>query len=567
MKNKLKFFIAILFVTFFAGGAFSREDQVLKAMKDELGRTVSKLKLENLSKPYFVSYYVGDSSGYYAGASFGDLVSENSSVYRSGKAEVRIGEKKFDSSNFISNFRDYRPLNRSLPISDDYDSVRKSLWLMSDEAYKIALERYSQKDAYRKKKDIKEIYGDVTEEAPVEYLESSGKFGKIEPEKYREWIKKLSSIFKKYPNIQDSDVFLNYSLITKRFVNSENTSYRTFSSELSVSVFLSMQNDEGFRINDSKIFLHNNPAGLDLDRMEKEVDEYARSMNEAYNSEKVDYYVGPALFEGQAAGEFFNQLFVRNISFNPKPWADKDEWLKYYYEIPKLNERIGKRIFPAFISAYDDPSETSFGEDLIGNYKVDSEGVKPGRLELVKKGKLEHIYASRVPDKSIRKSNGHGRGTVNSFVTASAGNVFINSEKALPYKELLGKITAMGKEQELEYVVVVKKIASYKDSEKLIGDPVLAYKLNLKTMKRTPINISEFDGMGLRALRDIAATGDEKMVYNFYQSDPYSYTGGQYSTSIICPSSILIQEIELKKTDKKTDKKPYLPNPYFSMRD
>jgi len=111
--------------------------------------------------------------------------------------------------------------------------------------------------------------------------------------------------------------------------------------------------------------------------------------------------------------------------------------------------------------------------------------------------------------------------------------------------------------------LIIKRIEKNSENEKLIGEPILAYKLDIKTKKEIPVDISEFDGIGFRALRDIIATDDKYLVYNFNQKDPLSL--GYYPTSIICPKTILTQEIELKKTEKKTEKKPYLKNPYFRI--
>ncbi|GAB4029872.1 MAG: hypothetical protein Fur0012_04860 [Elusimicrobiota bacterium] len=557
-----KILLTILFFSAVSGSA--QNDAVLRAMKDEVNRTVSRLKLENFDRPYFASCYVSDSSETYVSASFGDIKEKNFSFRRNGRMEVRVGNSKFDSSNYISNFRDYKPVYRSLPLSDDYDAVRKSLWLMADEAYKTAVERYSQKDAYRKKKDIKDIYGDLTEERPEVYYEKLSSCGEINLPHYEAWVKRLSLLFRKYPNVQDSDVNIRFSSIGKRFVNSEGSSYVTFSCEAAIYVYARMQNEDGYKIADSKDFLYASWKDINEQEVEKSIEDYALALNAAYKAEKVDYYVGPAIFEKEAAAEFLNQLFVRNISFNPKPWAEKDEWLKYYYEIPKLTERLGKRVLPGFISVYDDPLVKSFnGVSLLGYYPIDSEAVKPQKLDLVKKGRLEAIYSSRIPWENYKKSNGHGRSPYNFFSYASAGNVFFSSEKKFSEKELNERLTAIGKEQELDYVLVISKISSYKNSDKMMGEPVLAYKLDLKTGKRTPLNLSQFDGIGLRALRDIEAASDKDIVYNFYQGDPYSYANSSVPTSIICPSALLIREIELKKTEEKPEKKPYLDHPFF----
>ncbi len=559
MKKTL--FLSFIFLSVYAS---AQSDPVLSAASDELQRTVTRLKLDKYPAPYFASYYIADSSENFVSASFGELKESNSYFNRNARVEIRIGSSEFDSSNYISNFRDYKPLYRSLAVQDDYDLIRKGLWLMSDDAYKIAVERYSQKQSYRKKKDIKDVYGDLDSQPPFKHIEEPVSCGGFDKQYWEDRIKKISGEFRKYPNIFDSDVDMRFNAITRRFVDSQSISYRTYYCQAMLSVSVYTQNESGYKVKDSQNFLYASWQEAKSDDIESKVNEYAKAINDSYKAEKLDYYVGPAVFTGQAAAEFINQLFVRNISFNPKPWAEKDEWLKYYYHIPKLKERIGKRVLPGFVDVFDDPSVKEYeGKRLSGHYVVDSQGIAAPRLDLVRKGKLEAIYASRTPDEQTKKSNGHGRTGYDFFPYASAGNLFFVSEKNLSEKELKEKLMAMGKEQELDYVLVIKKVSIYKDSEKEIGDPILVYKLDLKTGVEKPVDISEFEGIGLRALRDIEASSLENQVYNFYQRGPYSYYPSPVPSSIICPQSLLIREIELKKTQEKPEKKPYLKHPYF----
>ena len=53
------------------------EDTLLKAMRDELKRSLKKLQLENLEKPYYLSYRIAETQSISAAASFGALSSSN----------------------------------------------------------------------------------------------------------------------------------------------------------------------------------------------------------------------------------------------------------------------------------------------------------------------------------------------------------------------------------------------------------------------------------------------------------------------------------------------------------
>src|SRR6185437_2282319 len=67
-------------------------DQTLRAMHDEMARSVSRLQIEGQQKPFYIEYRLVDLDIRAVSASFGALVSVN----------VRVGDYHLDSSNFLS---------------------------------------------------------------------------------------------------------------------------------------------------------------------------------------------------------------------------------------------------------------------------------------------------------------------------------------------------------------------------------------------------------------------------------------------------------------------------------
>ena len=89
--------------------AFAADDIVLKAMRDELARSMKKLQLETLQKPYFIAYRSVDMANCVVNASFGALVlnaceppSGGGFRSRSMNVEVRVGDYVRDNTNFFS---------------------------------------------------------------------------------------------------------------------------------------------------------------------------------------------------------------------------------------------------------------------------------------------------------------------------------------------------------------------------------------------------------------------------------------------------------------------------------
>jgi predicted Zn-dependent protease len=562
MKTRLCLLLTLLLATPAAA------DRTLDAMRDELERTMSRLAMPGMQKAYFASYLLSDSTDYAVSASFGELVDSGTPVSRGAAAEIRIGGRSFDSSGYAgSDFRSFRPVTGGAVIEDDYDAVRAALWALSDHAYKAALEKHAQKKAYSEKKGIKELYGDLSEEKRVSVLEQVHSAPEFPKESWESRVKELSSVFRGYPGVQSSEVRVECTRRVNRFVNSEGTRYRVNADKAHFYVYAEVQTPEGLKVSDRRELHWPSCADIPAQKeLLEEVGGFARLMDGLSRSPAGEVYLGPVLFEGDAAAEFIGQLFVRGISFPRRAWADNDDYLKYYIDKGGLTERVGMRVLPGFISVHDDPAETAAaGKPLAGYYRVDSEGVRPGRLELVKNGRLANVYMSRGPVKGFPSSNGHGRAALNEFPSGRPGNVFFTSRKTAPAAELKKRLLELAAEQELDYAVIVRRLASETtlDLENILAAPVLAWKV-YRDGREELINGVEFTGVTYRALRDIVLTSDEPYIYNYYQPGPYAMSRGSVAASIVSPSAVLVQEMELKRTDRKPDRAPYIGHPFFA---
>src|SRR5882724_1597591 len=81
--------------------AQEKEDVVMKAMNDELARTVSQLHVADLEKPYFFSYRIDDLDSAMISATLGGVTQSNPMRTRIIGVEVRVGDYAFDNSNYV----------------------------------------------------------------------------------------------------------------------------------------------------------------------------------------------------------------------------------------------------------------------------------------------------------------------------------------------------------------------------------------------------------------------------------------------------------------------------------
>ena len=154
-----------------SGAAFAlhaaQTDAVLDAMQAELKRSMT-LTLNQLDKPYYLSYTVDDEHTWSASASFGGLISSNNSDYRVPRLRLRVGDYKFDNSNWTgSNAAGPRYNLRAFPVEDANPLVlRQYLWLATDSAFKGSLQSIARKRAALRNVTVSEELPDFAPTKP-----------------------------------------------------------------------------------------------------------------------------------------------------------------------------------------------------------------------------------------------------------------------------------------------------------------------------------------------------------------------------------------------------------------
>lgn len=531
-------------------------DNVFKAMKDEMARSMDKLRMDSLQKPYFLGYQALEGRSLKITACFGAVESEHAAPYRRLRVDLRVGSPAFDNSNYAPNaWEGYRvETDWSVPLEDNYDSLRYSIWSATDKAYKKALENHSKKKAYKESKNITELYDDMTPRPPYRLFRDA-KGETLDAALWRENIRKVSAVFLKYPAVKYSKVRLGFQSGVARFLDSEGSAFKRPDCRGWVIIEAKAYAPDGFPLSagDEQDFCLAKDAPA-LDKLIEKAEETGRILSGMDRSVQIKAYIGPVLFEKDAAGMFFDYFLAANLSNPREVWTTPNKWSSeaVYRRPGALVERLDMRVLSPFLNVTDEPSERYFkGKPLIGHYEVDDEGVPARKLNLVGKGKLLEYYMSRAATRDFKRSNGHGRADFTDYASGSPSNVFIRPEagsaKILPLEELKKKLIAMCREQELEYCLIIKGLDN-------MTSPFSAYRIYVKDGHEEPAHGLEFTGISLRALRDITAVSKEMNVY---------YPDWSAPGSIISPS-ILVTEMEVKKTDTKPEKTPYLPHPYFA---
>ena len=437
------------------------QDSVLfKALSDELGRTMERLRLEDAPKPYFVAYRVQAIAGVVARASMGATVGWRHNHRRQLHVEVRVGSRALDNTNFLGNHSGAMLLpfaSTSLPLTDDYENLRRHIWLTTDVAYKDALSALAGKKAALQNKKRFEEVADFSEEEPFTVVSERPPLV-LDPVRVANLARQVSATFKDQPHVFLSNVRVHARNTTVSYLNSEGSSFVRSKPEISIKVSATTQANDGTELSDVVVADARLWEGLPkteefIRKVERMIDHLAQRRSAA----NIERYTGPVLFEGQAAAELVAQVLAPRLLATrlPVPENPMLETVIQQQRNPFL-DKIGARVLARSLSVVDDPAATAEdGTPLFGSYVVDDDGVRARRTSLVENGILKTLLSTRVPVPELPHSTGNRRGA-----TVAPSNLVVIPKGGLNEDELRAELLALIAERGAEHGIVVRRISS-----------------------------------------------------------------------------------------------------------
>ena len=578
--------IAALMVLFISSPLKAGDDVLFKAMRDELDRSMTKLQLADLDKPYFIAYTVQDGTNWRVSASLDSLLEKTETRVRFLTVEVRVGNRTLDNTNFFSSPFGATGVVRMfggtvrLPLEDDYQEVRRQMWLATDGAYKKALEDISRKRAALRNRTEAERLADFSQEEPVQIREDVSPVA-VNLEEAARLAKELSAVFRQMPGIFTSKVRLGVSNVRTLYVNSEGSSFTRTSPTVSLVALAATQALDGMPLQDFVALYGRSMGELPgKEMLAARVREMGERLEKLREAPLLDRYNGPVLFEGQAAAEVCSQILAPRLLAVRRPVAESPQVEAYLgmMDNPFL-DKLGARVLPEFLSVVDNPTLPEVNQTrLLGSYQVDDEGVRARETMLVEKGILKTLLAARSPVSGIAHSTGNRR---SSGVLPS--NLIVSAEKGLSDQELREQFFKLIKRRGKEYGIVVRRLENpafraagdqlyatftppHQGEEKVEG-PILAYKVYPDGHEEL-IRNAELVGLSSAAFRDIVAASNTQTVYScpfvsralsLYSSYMYFDTAegepGAPLVSFVVPA-LLFEDLTVKKPNDQIPKPP-----------
>ncbi len=587
---------------FFAGPAQAQvrqaqsgdADQTLQAMRDELKRSRNRLQIPGLERPYFIEYRLLDLDVRTVNASFGALLSSTTSHNRFMAVEVRVGDYKLDSSNFITDetFRGFIGSTGQVGIDRDYDSLRQDLWLATDQAYKEALDTLSRKRGFLRSLARPPDIDDLSREQPVVRVTP-----RVEPDwTSRNWdeeARTVSAVLRAYPQLYSTRVTYHLIYATSYLMNTEGTEIRVSKGLAAIEASLETQANDGMPLHHFYATYARRPADLPVsDAVRKEVERAGEELIALRSAPPAQDYVGPVMFEAPAAGSLLAQMLAPSLSGARPPLSMLpmfDQIMERMGGRSEWTGRVGTRVLPSSVTMTDDPTAKEFhGQGLIGSYDVDEEGVKGERIVLVENGTLRNLLMSRRPGPDFEHSNGHGRAAFLLEPRPAISNLFFISSETQNPAELRKKFFDKCREEGRQWCLIVRKmdnpalaVPRQEDLSDLIGGlaagaasgdrlPLLVYRVNLADGREELVRGARLTGLNLRALRNLAGIGNDPTVFAFAQSQATGFAGTALAAfgaaqggvpAVVVAPSLLLEEVEARGARGESRRLPLVPPP------
>ena len=535
-------FCGVTAVALLSQAPLAQDSPLVSAMKDELARSMSGLRIKDEPPPYYIEYHVDETVTMRTAARLGAIeVHEPGSRLRTLAVEVRVGDYQFDSSRFVTQGRGgFAPQGEGSAVTtldDNYDAFRRQLWLATDAAYKRALNTFARKKAAFQNRANADPLPDFSREPPVTTIRPTP----ARPATAIDWVQRvrdLSAVLRSSPQLQSSAVSVAEQYGTHYFLNSEGFTVVTPIEDATFVVSADAQADDGMTLRVSDRHSENRLEQMPpLDLLMADARKVGERLTASRTAPLGEEYTGPVLFESRAGAELLAQSFVPLLLAERGPDSDNPRFARQT-STPFLT-RIGLRVMAESFSVSDTPSLSQFaGQPVPGAYEVDDEGVPAQDVRLVENGRLLMLLTNRTPQRNLPTSNGHARGN-----GPQAGVVQVRSSRAIPAAEMKTKYLELLRIQEKEFGYIVRGIDTQSTPE--------IFKVTRDGREELVRGVAVGD-VPPTAFRDILEASSELTLY--------TYRTGGGPVSLIAPA-LLFEEIEIVETRDILQKPPVVPSP------
>ena len=517
------------------------DKSILYGMKDEMKREMDSLTIAGSPRPFYMSYLATRFKTINVKAELGGLTYCYDMPWDMlGSTQVLVGSFKRNSELKLGQY-----VQTGIQAGGGYDAIRRAFWTYSDLAYKYNLNSYAQKMNALNSNPLPaaiEKIPDMQRMAPVTVIQPSYDYN-IDAQKLSDLACKASETFKDFKDLTNTSVSFEGAYEDTYRVTSENVNLKEPHSYLKIKVSANLRLADGSLQKNGFEMNFTTPEEVpSAEILQAKVREFAEQFVALKDVPILsDTYKGPVMFEDMAAVyPFTENLLTLNKLYAKVILAPNDK---------ALGKKIGKKILDPRIDIVNYTSLPEYnGTKLMGAYSIDADGIKPeAEIPLVEKGILKQILNRATPTEHAMHSTGSARFTNNPravALTTSVGTFHVKATGTTDADKMKKELIKLGKKKKLEYV--------YKITSPAGAESLQLYQINVKTGEEKLARITQAILPTLSQLEKITAISSKENVYNLSKD---------VNTSVICPSAIILDNIELSSNTPRSEKAPAIPYP------
>lgn len=531
-------YISFFSLTFVCTITFAQqEDEILKAMQDELDRNYKELTLKNLDRPFFIMYGLTDIKTMRAAASMGALTSssENKDRYKT-TTRLLVGDYEFNDESLDDNITTGpSAMELALPIDDDYWGIRRSFWAATDNVYRSAARHYE-----KNKQTLKET-GKALEEIPHR------RFAKVAPVKivrsltpavyslphWEQRVRKLSAAFTTTADINNSFVFVSYTEGHKYLVNTEGLVAKIPFTSATLALAVQVKTSDGKFSFEREVYEASSLDKLPTDdQIMKDIQNLIKRIESNKKlTELEEEYTGPVLLEGKAVAETLASSILRGregIFANDN--IPKLKGFQFDDETQTSEAKIGKTVINTQITIKAKPKLNSYnGIELTGSFELDNEGVvPPDELTIIENGVLRNLLNNRTLTNANQSANGFG---------STPGVLEVTVSQKDNDATLKNKLIQQAKKEGLSFALLFRESSSRMGQAKV-------YKVYVDDGREEPIKNVSMRELGMKTWKRILGASEKYAAFNLDDAI-YDRNFVQTNVSMIVPHAILLEESDV----------------------
>jgi hypothetical protein len=523
------------------------ENPIISAIRKEVDRNKSNLKMEGMAPPLFISYSVLDIYSCSMAASLGGISSFNEFHTRRGIPRVLVGTYMLNTAK-VAELRP--PASATTSLHDNASGIPITIWRSLDAMYKDAAERYNgylavlqQRTRTPEEENLPDFEqmnpaNRVLQPAPVDFNKAY----------WENYLRKASESAVSYPDILNSNVALNMRNVMTYTYNTEGSSYAVPSTFYQLSFTANTRSDDGQDLNHT--IRIENATFSQMPNLETFINQCKTMMENLIKLKSApvidDAYCGPVLFEGAAVERIFRLAFLNNNRLSASPSIVQLTNNPFNTTQGRGNDfelMLNRKVMSRSITIKSITGQEYYkGQRLNGYYSIDAEGVAPvEELILVENGVLRNLHNGRRPTRRIRNSNGHARFDYNTnTLRVAPGNILITSNQTFSNEELRKKLFEVAMEEDLDYAYIVRQ---YENGINLM------YRVYVDDGREELVRGATIsDDSNLRAFRRILGASDKEQISSF----------GEIQTTVIYPDALLFEEMDITRIPNIEFKRPYI---------